>query len=346
MNMTAYTAITSNYDYAGIYVVQDGFLDLKGQDRGAFLQGQVSNDVLAFSPGQNFAACLLNSTGHLLALLDVYVFPDSLLVGTDSVRGPIVLRSLNRYLVRERVSITESPMAIITVQGAGSTRIVSALLRNEAGEEVPIVGFRTYQIPQGEVTVVARKRYTASVGYDLIVSQEHILSFRTALLSIDGAFEVDVSTAEVLRVESGEPAWTAELDESIIPLEAELDNAISYTKGCYVGQEIIARIHSRGHTNRRLAGLSLDRLPEGSVALTAADGEKIGQEVGRITSAVISPRFGTIALAYVRNEFAQVGTLLATENGSATVAPERYMTAIMSRLKRETIWSFDFSPKQ
>ena len=139
---------------------------------------------------------------------------------------------------------------------------------------------------------------------------------RDSLIS-RGAVPIGTQTAEVLRVEAGVAAWGHELDETVLLPEAELDDAVSYTKGCYVGQEIVARIAARGHTNRALRHILLAEdaaVPKpGDTLHIPEDAPEAGREIGRITSAVESPKFGgrALALAYVRREHGAAGTPVA-----------------------------------
>ena len=251
---------------------------LTGADRASFLNGQVTSDVLNLAPAQH--ACLLNNTGHLLAEIFIHSFEDSLLIETDPERAQTVAAALERFLVRERVEIEvlTDVWKIASFQGAVTGR-------EKAGS-----GF------------VAHRNRTGAPGADFWSLDP--------LPATNDVASLDEDTLNVLRVEAGVPWWGRELDESVIPLEAGMQDAISFTKGCYMGQEVIARIHSRGHTNRTLKGLKL------SVPVT----EEEGFEAGRITSSVVSPAFGPIALAYVRNEYAAAGTLLQVGPATATVA--------------------------
>jgi tRNA-modifying protein YgfZ len=151
-------------------------------------------------------------------------------------------------------------------------------------------------------------RVTTDLGYDLICAAEHAGDVRAAL----DAPEVSEAAAEVVRVESGRPRWGHELDESVIPQEAGLnERAVSFTKGCYVGQETVARLHYRGKPNRHLRGLRLSEPVPAETPLALGE-----REVGRVATSVLSPRLGPIALAIVRRE-AEPGASLAA--GEATV---------------------------
>jgi folate-binding protein YgfZ len=139
-----------------------------------------------------------------------------------------------------------------------------------------------------------------------------------AALEAAGARPVDEAAAEILRVERGRPRWGAELDEGVIPQEAGLnERAVSFTKGCYVGQETVARLHYRGKPNRHLRGLRLaEPVPSGTPL-------RLGErEVGHVATSVVSPRHGAIALTLVRREAEPGATLAAGEAGDGGVAAE------------------------
>jgi folate-binding protein YgfZ len=304
-------------DGAALRRLPIGFLQVFGRDRAKYLQGQISNDVLAVAPGQSFQACLLNNTGHLLAMLTVYIFDDYLLIATDRERVTVVSGTLERFIVRERVEISECPLQLITVQGEWARRVVEVLFEPELPSEMG--SFVQFDSKFGVVTIINNPRLLFSSGFDLLVQPDSGGVVMDSLLGLDNIGAIDNSTWETLRIEAGVPAWGAELDESIIPLEAGLDDAISYSKGCYMGQEVIARIHSRGHTNRSMVGLrSAIKLAPGN-ELTAVDGEKAGHVVGRTTSTTVSPTFGHIGLGYVRNEYVELGSSFTFAGAVVTV---------------------------
>ena len=301
MNISAYSAVVGLESGAGYRQLPIAFASVRGRDRVSFLQGQISNDIAKAETGQWLDACLLNSTGHMLAYLTLCVLEDSILVGTDKDRLPMVIKTLERYLVREKVVIEASPEVLITVQGDRA----AAVAWNTVND------FHT-------VIAAPLLRFGSKSGIDLLVD-EHEVELVQENFGQTGALFIDDETAHVLRVESGETKWGNELDETVIPLEAGLDKAISYTKGCYVGQEIIARIHSRGHTNRSLIGLTFEGPAAAGDTITATGGDKAGTDVGKITSTALSPRYGSIGLGYVRNDYAAVGTDLRVADGTARV---------------------------
>jgi len=152
----------------------------------------------------------------------------------------------------------------------------------------------------GDLGLVVR----TDVGIDVICDSADTERVKAALIG-DGAVEIDEATADVLRVEHGRPRYGVDLDDSVIPQEAGLnDRAVSFTKGCYVGQETVARLHWRGKPNRHLRGLRLGEQVQPGTELRLGE-----REVGRITSVAASPRFGAVGLALVRRE-AQPGDML------------------------------------
>ncbi len=289
-----------------------GLLELTGRDRQAFLQGMVSNDVLALTPGRSCHAALLDSTAHLLADLHIHCLPESLLVEADVRCLERVARTLDKFLIMEKVRIQDVSVrwAVLSLLGEGAAALSALVMEGSRGFRAP-------------------RRHGAVPEVDVFVPVEEKEAVRDRLLA-DGAVPVTPDAWEVLRVEAGVPAWGHELDETVLLPEAGLEDAVSYTKGCYVGQEIVARISARGHANRALRALLL---ADGEAAPTPGDavhlpesGLDAGREIGRVTSAVHSPKFGSraLALAYVRREHLAAGTPLAVHlrqpDGSVFVA--------------------------
>jgi folate-binding protein YgfZ len=167
-----------------------------------------------------------------------------------------------------------------------------------------------------EVTVL-RASHTGADGFDLIIRAEHADSLWNAILDA-GAQPVGYSTLELLRIEAGIPRYGSDMDETNVVPETALDNAVSYTKGCYVGQEIIARIKYRGHVAKRLSGFAF----EGTVQVSS--GSKItsldGKEIGRVTSIAFSPSLSrSVALGYVKYDYLTPGTKVQVEFEDETV---------------------------
>ena len=272
-----------------------GLLELRGTDRAAFLQGMVSNDVVGLAPGASCHAALLDSTGHTLADLHIHVFPEALVVETDPDCFATLHGTLDKLLIMEDVTLSDvsDRWAIFSVFGSG------AVPADLPGEK------RTPAIP-------------LAPGFDLWLPAAGRESAWAALTAA-GVVLLDANSSEALRVEAGIPAWGHELSPSVLLPEAGMDDAVSYTKGCYVGQEIVARLHARGHTNRALRQILLAEdapvPPVGATVHVPEDGPEPGREIGRITSAVASPKHGgqSLALAYVRKEYLADGTPVSVQ---------------------------------
>ena len=273
-----------------------GLLELRGADRKTFLQGMVSNDVSALRPGQGCHAALLDSTGHILADLRIHAFPDFFLLETDPSCLPTLTATLDKLLIMEDVQL-----ANVTDQWATLTVL---------GKETP-----DFSDLPGEVRPIS---YLIGPGLDLWLSPSDRASALENFISA-GAILLGDEGWETLRVEAGLPAWGRELTPAVLLPEAGMDDAISYSKGCYVGQEIVARLHARGHANRALRHLVLDAdapvPPPGATLHVPEDGLEPGREIGRVTSAVASPKRGgrVLALGYVRKEYWADGTLVTIQ---------------------------------
>ena len=273
-----------------------GLLEMRGADRRAFLQGMVSNDVATLMPGQSRHAALLDSTGHILADLRIHAFPDFLLLETHPDRLSALTATLDKLLIMEDVQLAD-----VTAQWTTLTIL---------GEGMPAIP----DLP-GDVRPAA---YPFAPSFDLWMPSGERLTALDRLLAA-GASSLDEDGWETLRIEAGLPAWGRELTPAILLPEAGMEDAVSYTKGCYVGQEIVARLHARGHANRGLRHLLLDEdapiPPPGATIHVPEAGPEPGREVGRITSAVASPKWGgcSLALGYVRKEYWEGGTLVTIQ---------------------------------
>jgi aminomethyltransferase len=279
-----------------------GRLRLTGADRIRWLQGMVSNDMLPFESGADvIQACVLNATGHMLADVTAVNAGDSLILDLDRVTTEKIARLFDSYIITEDVEITDVSDSLLcfSLQGAGVSR-------------------NWNQSITADRAIVVPASHSVEGGYDLYLPVEEAPALWEKLTA-SGARPVGEQAAEIHRVEAGIPRYGVDMDETTIPLEANLETThISYRKGCYVGQEIVVRIQSRGHTNRALTGLILegDALPEykSSILLAETSEEK---PVGWITSSVFSPTLNAvIALGYVRHEYRSAGTQLTVSGGS------------------------------
>jgi folate-binding protein YgfZ len=281
-----------------------GRLALTGPDAKTFLQGQLTNDVEALAPGQGCYAAFLTHKGKMLGDLRVLDFGDELLLSCERVALQPLFNMIRRYKLGSDVEVHKRTLEMgeLSLVGPDARRITGA---GELGpDEHDSV---RAEIGGHQVVLVA-----TDVGVDVFCAAERTEGVRGALLAA-GAGEASEADAEILRVETGRPRYGLDLDENVIPQEAGLnERAVSFEKGCYVGQETVARLFYRGKPNRHLRGLRLSAPVEAGAVLRL--GEK---EVGRVTSPVSSPRHGPIALALVRR-LAAPGDTLAVGDGGVT----------------------------
>jgi folate-binding protein YgfZ len=292
-----------------------GSLRFVGPDRRQWLHGQVTNDVVGLADGAWNEAAVLNIQGHMLAALRIFALPDALLADLPAEIVPSIAQSLDRYLIMEKVEIEDasSELVLYSVQGPRAAEAVRAATGVDAAPLAPHT-LTVQEGPGGHPLIVARASQTGESGFDLFAAGE-IASLIWERLA-DAVRQVGGRPAgwealNTLRVEAGLPWWGHELSPAIVPLEARLERAISFTKGCYVGQEIIARIDARGRVNNLLGGLRL------SGTALPAPGSRVlgdGKAIGRITTAVYSPAVGgPIALAFMRREWTEPGRSVVVE---------------------------------
>jgi len=290
---TAYETLTQ-----GVGLVdrsERGKLALIGSQAKELLSGQVTNDIDALEPGEGCYAALLTNKGKMLADLRVIDTGAELWIDTERVALQALFDALRRGAVGWDAELHKR-----TVQQALLSLVGPHAVEAVGGEVGPEHANRTAQLGGAEVLVIA-----TDLGVDVVCAAEDAGRVRAAL----DLPEVPEAAAEVLRVESGRPRYGVDLDDATIPQEAGLnERAVSFTKGCYVGQETVARLHYRGKPNRHLRGLRL------SAPVAPATPLLLGErEVGRVGSSVVSPRFGPIALAIVRREAGVGGELAAGE---------------------------------
>ena len=278
-----------------------GMLLVTGPDGAEYLQGQLTNDVEALAVGEGQYAALLDRKGHMQADMRVLrTGPEEIWLDTEPEALAAARRHLEMYSIGRDVSVADvsAERAILSLLGPRS---------------VPIAG--TAPLPENacETTAVAGTDCIAAgtqFGIDLIVVAAESERLRRALLDA-GAVEVSSEAVEILRVEAGLPRFGAEMGTETMPAEAGIvERAISFTKGCYIGQETVARLHYKGRPNRHLRGLRLsDPVPSGAVLRL---GEK---EVGRLGGSVVSPALGPIGLAILRREAEPDAELAVGEDG-------------------------------
>ncbi len=296
-----------------------GKIRLSGKDRGEFLHGQVTNDIKGLRPGEGVYAVFTTSKAKILGEVVVSCLADSLWLAVPGEIAAAMVAHLDRFLFTADVTIEDltDRYACLSMQGPVARKVLEAAIPG-------VVPPAPYGVWEGAwkayPLLVVGSASTGEEGYDCHLPMEGAEALWEALREAGkprGFQPVGLEALEVLRIEAGIPRYGAELDETVMPLEARLDHAISYTKGCYVGQETIARIHYQGHTNRLLVGL------KGEGAAIPSRGDvlyKEGQEVGRVTSAAFSPTLGSvIALGYVKRALSDPGTALTIRTTAGDV---------------------------
>jgi len=271
-----------------------------GREAADYLQGQVTNDVEALDPGDGCYAALLNRKGRMQGDMRALRLEDGFLIETEVAAAEALLRHLSMYRIGREVTVEEVSERATTLSllGPGSAR--AADCEPLASEHA----HRAASIAAAEVRAIA-----TDLGIDLLVAPDDRAAV-TEQLAAAGAEPVGAEAAEIVRVESGRPRFGAEMTTATIPEEAGInERAVSFTKGCYIGQETVARLHYKGKPNRRLRGLRL------SAPVADGDPVRLGdRELGAIGTAVVSPAHGPIALAILRRE-AEVGATVTVGAG-------------------------------
>jgi len=287
-----------------------------GADRVRFLQGMVSNDVKKLTPGTGTYATILNAQGQILADLRIYDAEDRFLIDTDVSLREKAIQTLRRYIIADKVELEPLSLFALAFQGPRARPLLEKTLHIELPEMEELNHFATNY--GGFPVRVVRASSTGEEGYEIWLAEKAMHPIWGAACGQAPTYDMlpcGSEALETLRIEAGIPRYGAELGEDTLLLEANLLNAVSFTKGCYVGQEIVERARSRGHVNWKLVGIHV------SAPSPPAPETKLisnGKEIGEITSACVSPTLGkTIALAYVRREVAEPGTHLVLASGVA-----------------------------
>lgn len=266
-----------------------GRIRVSGSEATMFLNGLITNDIKNATENSWLPAVFPTVQGRLIGAVRILRSDSGFLIDTESASHEAVLKTISRFTMAGdfQVSDVSDEIALLSVQG------------KRAGEVIQTVD-----------GVVIRATHTGEDGYDVLTTDP--LSEK---LVAAGAQIVSPETFEVLRIEAGIARHGKDMDETNVVLEANLDDAVSYTKGCYVGQEIIVRIKHRGHVAKKLTGLKFEADVREPV-ITSED----GKEIGRITSSTYSPKLEShIALGYVRYEYLAAGTKVKAGAISGTV---------------------------
>jgi folate-binding protein YgfZ len=300
-----------------------GRIVVSGTERASYLQGLFTNDIVALKAGQGCYTAYLTAQGRMIADLYAYELGDVMLLTMTGGVKDGVMAKLDQFIFSEDVQLGDvtGTFAQIAIVGPDAAPVVASIVNGVTDEALR--GMTEHGNARGEwaggAAIVTRVVDPGETGFDLFVEHAQAGTLKTMLLAA-GVVELDEATAEAVRVESGIPLFGRDMDEETIPLEAGIESrAISFTKGCYVGQEVIIRVLHRGHGRvaRKLVGLTLDGdgVPEAGAAIRIGD-----REIGNVTSAVSSPALHRpIALGYVHRDFLEAGTRVTVGDQRATV---------------------------
>lgn len=321
-------------EYATVRERGAGLLDLSargrllvsGSEAVAFLNGLITNDMKTLAENHWMPAVFPNVQGRLLASVRVIRIADAqsnkatqptFVLETEPATRDRAFQIIQKFTLAGDFHVTDltTDTALLSLQGKATREKLAAVLGETAAglerENVTRCAYNQDQI------IVLRATHTAAEGFDLIVKTAHAAKLWRELIAT-GARPVGNDALEVMRIEAGIPRYGQDIDDTTVVTETNLDDAVSYTKGCYVGQEIIARIKYRGHVAKKLRGLVFDGL--GAITTGAAITSAEDKEIGRITSSTYSPYLGCrVALGYVKYDYIATGIEVKAEGRRARI---------------------------
>jgi len=291
-----------------------GRIRVSGSEAVMFLNGLMTNDMKSLAANHWMPAVFPTVQGRLIGAVRVIRGSEpSFLIDTETASHEAVLKTISRFTMAGdfKVADVTEETGLLTIQGQLAGEVIEKVFETSASE-IPVNGVSEVR----QVTII-RATHTGENGFDILVDSAQKAELLQALED-GGAQPISDDTLEILRVEAGIARFGVDMDDTNVVPETNLDDAVSYTKGCYVGQEIIVRIKHRGHPAKKLTGLKFEtdvQIESGAVINSTEN-----QEIGRVTSAVISPRLGSIGLGYVRYEQLTEGTRVIVSDGiEATV---------------------------
>jgi len=313
-----------------------GRIKVTGKERQTFLQGMVTNDVARLTPGQGCYAFMLDATAHVLADMRIIVRENDLLLDVEPGKAPFVMETLDKYLIMEKARFTDVTLDTAQFLLGGSelawilqtwgltlpdnvegVRYSAHDARNRPELTLPddVEGANTVCKVDGMEITIARSHWMGIPTYDLYVAVEWSKAIWEALEEEEPLilWESDVDAS---RIKAGIPRFGVDIDSRVLaPETGQVERAISYKKGCYIGQEIVARIDARGRTNRGFTQFLIEPgtpLPEPETPILVD-----GKDAGRVTSA--TPGF---VLGYLRHEHSAPGTFV-TMNGQGAIVADK-----------------------
>src|SRR6266704_3150306 len=284
-----------------------GLLQATGKDRLSFLNGLRTNEILKMNEGSGVRSALLNTKARVLADLYLYAREDDLLIDTGDVPGAIVKEILDRFIITEDVQVKDiaSEFVHLTLQGQQAAERAGAMFGVVFEDMKPL---QHKMIGPG---MIANRDRTGQTGYDMIIPNDEAEGVWQSLL-LKGVTPVGLDALEILRLEAGYPRYGVDVDQNIIILEAGYKDAISFNKGCYLGQEVVARATHIGRVNKNLVQFrtNSDHVPGPKSKINSG-----GKDAGYVTSAAFSPGLkAVVGLGYAQRDFAIEGTKLVVES--------------------------------
>ena len=297
-------------------------LVLTGRDRVKYLHAISSNNIQALENGRGTLALLLNPQGHILAELEAYAFREKLLVLSHAALRERTVATLKKYVIGSQVQIEDQTdrMGSMAVEGPRAAEVIAEVC-GASLTEMPELSVLETSV-DGVPCYLLKRSHFGEPGAEMVAPRENLTALWRKLLAAVRAREgepIGMATLNALRLEAGMPWFPVDFNDAQIPQEAAVETThVSFSKGCYTGQEIVERVRSRGHVNRKrvLLKFSTPTPPQSGTKLRAG-----GVEVGYVTSAAFSPVAGTaIGMGYVRREQFAPGSVVEFDGGTATVA--------------------------
>jgi folate-binding protein YgfZ len=281
-----------------------------GADSARLLHAMTTNHVQRLQPGMGCYAFFLNAQGHILADVNLLRLEDRFLLDTEPETRELVYRHLDKYIIADDVALEDvsEALACLAVEGPHAEAVLAAI-----GAPVPDADYAHAAWNGG---LVERASSAGQLGFRIFVPVQAKAEWIGRLESA-GAVPATPDEARTVRLEQGKPRYGEDIFDNTLPQETRQTDAVHFAKGCYLGQEIVERIRSRGHVNRLLVKLEI----EGAALLPSGTRiEAEGKESGEVTSSAFSPALGkTVALAYVRAQYATAGTTLSAAGRTAVV---------------------------
>ena len=305
---------------------------MSGRDRAAYLQGLLTNDISALTPGRGCYAAYLTAQGRMITDLSVYELGDAMMLVTPAQTKDAVLARLDQFIFAEDVQLGDvtDALGLVVVVGPEAASVVARATGVERAvlEALPDEGV-VRQVVEEQPVVVMRVSDAGEPGLQIAAPRAYLDALVEGCVA-DHVPVLDDATADMLRIEAGVPLFGPDMADDTIPLEAGIETrAISFNKGCYVGQEVIIRVLHRGggRVAQKLVGLTW---PAGSpVPVPGAVLQHEGKDVGSVTSSAQSEGLGVpIALAYLKRDYLEPGTTVTDSDGvGATVVALPFVAA-------------------